>query len=309
MPAAGVVLHLLPDDAASRVEHSEAGADLVGEAEQVQLRTELAVVALRCLLDAVLVLTQLVLRRPRGAVDPLQLRVLLRAAPVGRGHAGERPAVPDDPGVREVRSAAEVLPDDLTALAVDVRVDGQLARTDLDGLVGRLHGAALQTDEFELVGLGREQVARLRFGDDAALEALTGPLDALHLLREGLQVLRGEGLVDIEVVVEAVGDGRADAEPCLRVDALHRLREHMRGRVPEDREPVGRADGDGFDLGACGHRPIEVPERAVDPGGDHLAVLAEERPSRRHRGPFAGLRCGGFGGAHFGVPPRVGCQA
>ena len=84
VPAADVVLHLPLDHAALGVEDRQAGAELVGEGEQVQLGAELAVVArsasssrCRCALSASLV-------SPSGAVDPLQLVVLLVAAPVRR---------------------------------------------------------------------------------------------------------------------------------------------------------------------------------------------------------------------------------
>jgi hypothetical protein len=86
------------------------GADLVGEREQVELLAELAVVALGGLLEALLVGAQLVLGGPGGAVDALQLRVLLAAAPVGAGDAGEVPAVADEARAGHVRAAAEVAP-------------------------------------------------------------------------------------------------------------------------------------------------------------------------------------------------------
>ena len=49
------------------------GADLVGEREEVELDTELAVVALLGLLEPVQVLGERVLALPRGAVDALEL--------------------------------------------------------------------------------------------------------------------------------------------------------------------------------------------------------------------------------------------
>jgi hypothetical protein len=93
---AHVALDLVADDAALGVEDAEAGADLVGEREEVELLAELAVVALGGLFEALLVGAQLVLGGPGGAVDALQLRVLLAAAPVGAGDAGEVPAVADE---------------------------------------------------------------------------------------------------------------------------------------------------------------------------------------------------------------------
>ena len=58
VPLADVVLHLPLDHATLGVEDRQAGADLVGEAEQVELAAELAVVAALGLLDAVEVLVQ-----------------------------------------------------------------------------------------------------------------------------------------------------------------------------------------------------------------------------------------------------------
>ena len=86
---ARVVLHELADEAALGVEDGEARADLVREAEQVELDAELAVIALGGLLEAVQVLLEVRLRRPRGAVDALELRALLVAAPVGAGDPHE----------------------------------------------------------------------------------------------------------------------------------------------------------------------------------------------------------------------------
>ena len=85
VPLARVVLQLAADDAALGVEHGQAGADLVGEGEQVQLGAELAVVAAGRLLEQLQVRLQRVAGRPGGAVHPLQLRVLLRSAPVRGG--------------------------------------------------------------------------------------------------------------------------------------------------------------------------------------------------------------------------------
>src|SRR6478735_7122226 len=76
VPLADVVLHLALDDAALGVEHRQAGPDLVGEGEQVELAAELAVVAALGLLDAVEVSVELLLRLPGGAVDALELLVL-----------------------------------------------------------------------------------------------------------------------------------------------------------------------------------------------------------------------------------------
>ena len=107
VPLPDVVLHLALDHPALGVEHREAGAELVGEGEQVEVAAELAVVAALGLLDPVQVLLERLLGLPGGAVDALELLVLLVAAPVRRGaaHQLERR---DALGGRQVRAAAQV---------------------------------------------------------------------------------------------------------------------------------------------------------------------------------------------------------
>ena len=85
VPLPDVVLHHPLDDAALGVEDREAGPELVGEGVEVEVAAELAVVALLGLLDPVEVRLQRLLRLPGGAVDALELLVLLVAAPVRRG--------------------------------------------------------------------------------------------------------------------------------------------------------------------------------------------------------------------------------
>ncbi len=84
------------------------------------------------------------------------------------------------------------------------------------------------------------------------------------------------GVDHVEVVVEAVGDGRADAELRGRVDLLHRLGEHVRGRVPQDGEAVRGVDRHGLDHLAVGHRQVQVAQLAVDADDDDLATLGEQ---------------------------------
>ena len=159
VPTADVVLHLPLDHATLGVEDRHARPDLVGERVEVELATELAVVAPLGLLDAVEVLLERLLGLPGGAVDALELLVLLVAAPVRRCAAHQLEG--GDPlGGRQVRAAAQVGPLGL-AVATDVVVDGQLAGPDLDGgaLGVRGTGAALEADQLDLVGLVLELVS------------------------------------------------------------------------------------------------------------------------------------------------------
>ena len=146
----------------------------------------------------------------------------------------------------------------------DVVVDRQLAGADLDsGAVSGFLAATLEADELELERLGGELGARFLVGDDPADEPLALPHDARHLLVDRLEVVGAERLLDAEVVVEAVGDRRADAEVRLRVDPLDGLRQHMRGRMAQDAETIGAVDRDRFDGIRRGDCRREVFQLAV----------------------------------------------
>ena len=210
-----VVLHHPADDAALGVEHRQPAADLGREREQVQLGAELAVVAPLGLGQHGQVL---VLQRPGlpgGAVDPLQLRVLLAAPPV-RAAAAHQLERRDVAGGGQVRAAAQVLPDDLAGAGVQVVVDGQLGPADLDRLVGVLGlGAALEPDQLQLVRLAGQLGTGVVVADHPAGEPLALLDDLPHPRLDGLEVVRLERLVHVEVVVEARSPpaGRCPAWP------------------------------------------------------------------------------------------------
>ena len=277
MPLAAVVLHHLAQHAALGVEHREAGPDLVGEAEQVELAAESPVVATLGLLDPVQVGVQRVLGLPCGAVDPLQLLVVLVAAPVRRRGA-QQPERRDPLGGGQVRAAAQVLPRH-RAVALEVVVDGELARADLDrralGRVLQLGtvAAALEPDQLKLVRLVGELRARLVVADLTPGEPLALLDDLAHPGLDALDVVGLERLRDVEVVVEAVGDRRPDAELRLREQVLHRLGENVRGRVPQDVAAVGRVDPHRLDPVAVGELVGQVAQLGRRPAPR----------SRRHR--------------------------
>jgi hypothetical protein len=200
-----------------------------------------------------------------------------------------------------VRAAAQVGPDPVAGAGVEVVVHGQLGAADLDvGTLGVVR-APLEADQLELVRLVRELGRGVGVADLAAGEVLPGPHDLLHLLLEGGEVLGRERPLGIEVVVEAVLDRRADAQPGAGEQLLHGLREDVRGRVADDRAPVGARGGDRLHLGASRGHPREVPEFA----GRHLtdddgAVGALQRHAgvleRLHRRRPAGHPDRGDGG-------------
>ena len=237
---AGVVLQLLADDPALGVEHREAGADLVGEAEQVELGAEAAVVAALGLGEALQVGVLRLLRLPRRAVDALQLRVVLVAAPVGRRgaqHLERR----DVPGGRDVRAAAQVAPHALAGVGVRRcrRWSSSPAPTSMISLPSSASLLPLRSTSSSLNG---SPASSSRAASSEAYsrrdEPLLGLDDLAHRLLERLEVLGRERPLDLEVVVEAVGDRRADPELGVGEQLLHRLGQHVRGGVADHRAAV-----------------------------------------------------------------------
>ena len=102
-----VVLHDATHRAALGMKDREARADLRGKRKEVELLTQSAVVAQLCLFELVQVCGQRLFGLPRGAVDALELRALLVAAPVRAGDAGQF-EVTQVRGRGHVRTATEV---------------------------------------------------------------------------------------------------------------------------------------------------------------------------------------------------------
>ena len=165
---------------------------------------------------------QLRLRRERGAVDALELRVALVAAPVG---ARERQHLErlDVAGALDVRAAAQV--DEVAVLEV----------RDLLALRDRL-------DDLDLVLLA----ARARTARSASSRGTTcrtnGRFSAMILrhLRFDARGVLGRERLGVEVVVEAVLDRRTDRDLGVRAQAPDGVRHHVRRRVPHARQRIVR---------------------------------------------------------------------
>ena len=184
------------------------------EGEQLEILAQLAVVALLGLLHHLEVLVEHRLLGERDAVDTREHLVLLVAAPVGSGYGGELQGL-DIARIGNVRSAAEV-----RERTVRIEGDGAVleVRDELDLVLVALLGEGLQ-------GLG--------LGYFATHERLLVAGELLHLLFDARKVGFGDRRRRIDVVVEAVFDGGADAELDARVEGLEGLGQQVRRGVPE----------------------------------------------------------------------------
>src|SRR5215217_7163148 len=143
-----------------------------------------------------------------GAVDPRQLRVALLAAPVRAGETGELHGL-DRLRVLEVRAAAEV--GERPVLAVEGDVPFRRA-DELDLVVLALLGeVALGFVARDLPALPRPTLLEL----------------SQHLRLDPLELLLGDRLRELEVVVEAVLDRGPDRDLDARIEAADRLREQV----------------------------------------------------------------------------------
>ena len=211
---APVVDQGVAQDHALGQEEGEAGA-FVGEHEQAQLLADLAVVALLGLLDALEVLIQLFLFHKAGAVNALE-RLAAGVAPPVRAVAGsELDGVALDPaGGVQMGAGAEVGKVALLIEADDGVLGQILDQLHLIGLVPLLH-------EFD--GLFPGQLKALQ------LDLLLA--DLAHLRFQLFQDLRSDGKGGVEIIVEAVFDGRADGQLYLGVQAFHGLGQNVAGGV------------------------------------------------------------------------------
>src|SRR5450830_461910 len=291
--------HRVPETHALGVEEGEAGALLV-EAEEIEVAADAPVVAQAGQFEGLEVRGQLLLGGEGRAVHAGEHGLVLVAAPVGAGQAGElEGAVAQPAGAGQVRPAAEV---DEVALGVDA--DGLLAgevldELDLERLVraraGRT-GCARRPEDGQRLG-ARQLGARHR-------QVLAH--DPGHLLLDTPEVGVGDGLGGLEVVVEAVLDGGADGVLRAREQAQDGLRHDVRRGVPQHVDGFGviALERDDVDAVAVVQRGGDVDE-AGDVGrggGGHTARDGGFRQSRadRRRRIEHGRAVGEFQGGAIG---------
>jgi hypothetical protein len=267
---AAVVLHQLADDGALRVPHGEPAAQLAREAQQVEFVREFAVVALERLLELVEVIGERLLRLPRRAVDALQHRALLVAAPVGARH----PLQLEEAELARrghVRADAHVHERLRVAVGAD---DAALAH--LCGVLAVGFRGLDALDDLDLVRLVGEELLRLRHRHLRTNERLVRLHDRTHLgLDAGEVVVAERGATgQFEVVVEAVLDGRADRELGAGEQPGDGLGHHVRRGVSEHVASLVGPRRDDRHRCAVVQRCGEVGLGAVDDRGDRRLLQA-----------------------------------
>ena len=205
--AAPKLLEHVPDDRALRMPEGHSRR-VVGEMEEVEVDPEAPVVAALRLLEALEVRVEVGLGEEGRAVDPRQLLVVLVTAPVGAGEAGELDRL-DRLRVLEVRAAAEV-----GEVALRVERDVSFSRVD-------------ELDLVVLALLG-EELLRVVRGDLLPLPGAAFLQLALDLRLDLLERVLADRLRELEVVVEAVFDRRADGDLRSRIETPDGLGQEVR---------------------------------------------------------------------------------
>src|SRR5690606_23703556 len=227
---------------------------------ELEVLAELTVIAELRLLHPVEVLRELVLRWKRGAVDALQLLVLLVTAMI-RARDGEQFERLDLLRVPDVGACAEV-----HELAVLVERD-RLALRDV-GETPELV-AFLSTLAYDAFGL----LAR----DLLAGERLVLVDHLLHLGLDLREVLSGQFVIEIDVVIKAGLRRWTDVQFGLGEEAENRGRQHVRARVTHFFE---RSHGHG-DEWSC----LRMPDRGDSPRRNPVGVNAQMRQSTMRSKP------------------------
>ena len=217
----------LDDDAAARQPERQAGADLVIVDEDFQFLAEFTVVASFGFFEHRQVLFEFLGRLPGRSVEARQHLVLLVAAPVGPsdGHQLDGSRV-DLPRRLHVRAATQVR-ERVALIDRNLGLFGQR----LPVLVEAAFFQAL--DQFQLIGLILENLARLFSRNHLLDEGVASGDDLAHTLFDLRQVFLNQRPRQVEIIVKAVFDWRADGVLGLWVEFQHRLRHDVRRRVAD----------------------------------------------------------------------------
>src|SRR3990167_4236618 len=159
------------------------------ELEEPELLAQLSMISLLGLLEHHEIGLQLFFVGERDAVNPLQVFLGSVSAPVRGGELRELERF-DVSRVRHMRALAQIC-------EIAVAVEGD------DAVL-----VFFQNLKLELVVL--QKLLRLSVGDDFSLKRKLLLMPFLHLLLDPVQLVGSEGLLAVEVIIEAVFYWRAD---------------------------------------------------------------------------------------------------
>ena len=243
-----VSLQLVTQNAALGQIEREAGA-FIHKCKQAQLGTQLAVVTLFGLLHAEQVSVQLLFIGEGDGVNALQHLIFGITTPVSTGEIQNSGGFYQT-GTGKMRATAQV-----TEIALSVSAD--------NSILGQVVNQNL------LVGftLGLKQLQCLLTG-----QLLTGEGQILggnfqHFLLNSLHILGHKNVRAINIVIEALFDGRADAELGVGIKALNGLRHDVGRAVPKNVFALFIIKGEDLQLYISVQRLGQVNDIAVNFGG------------------------------------------
>ena len=209
-------LEQLDDAGALGQQDRQALADIIDRGEILELAAKLVMVALERFFLLLQVLFHFILVIESGTVNALQHLVLFASAPVGTGDRGQLKGL-YFAGGSQMRASAQVH-------EIALAIEGN------DGVFGQI------IDQLDLIGLfpalheGNGFITR-------KLETLYAVVlldNAGHFLFNFAKEIIREGLIGIEIIVEAVIDGGADRELDLGPELLDCLCQNVRGGMTQD---------------------------------------------------------------------------
>ena len=195
----------------------ESRSRLVIHLEEIQFPAQTAMIPLFGLLDNPEMFDELFFRGETRSVDALEHLIFLIAAPVGACHIQKLEGL-DHTRRGNMRPAAQI---QITTLGIETH------RFDLFGQI---------VQQLDLVGfpLAFEQGNRLIPADFPAFERVVGCGDFAHPFFDLFEILRRKGFGIFKIVVEAVFDGRTNADLNIPEGILDGLGHDMGDTVTED---------------------------------------------------------------------------
>ena len=230
--------------------------------EKIHFFRDLAVVALFRFFQLQQIGVEFLLVAPSGPINPAEHGVAMIAAPIGAGHLHQLEGSADIARAAHMRAAAEIRPGTLLVDADDF-------------------GFRQILDQFRLVAftLVAEEANGFLTVPFFAHKSIIARNDFSHLRLDLGEIIRREGLIAREIVIEAVFNRRADRDLRAGVKRLHGFRQHMRAIMADHLQRFWVAPRDEAQLGVLFDGRGKVPQLAIHFHGKRR--LGQARANRR----------------------------